>query len=291
MRVTLATLELASGSEAPRPTTTSSVSCSATSPAARGERLARCGRRRRAAFSDRGRARGRSRSSRPGCAGLIGVEHGGDVVLGVAGGEQHAGDGEDVVDALRDQPVEPVADDRPGEFEIAVLDRPVRRSASASVSASAANSATARAIAAAMAAEHDADRSSCARLRAASSTRATAMRCERRRASAASAMAGLPAIWPDRKRERRDERQDNDRHGRTSVDREVAAAATAACQDGPGLTPDLGRSQRDRFSPSGDNHPVSRELLGAPAPTAVNARLRRAFAVARTPPGWTGGEQ
>ena len=32
--------------------------------------------------------------------GRIGVEHGGNVVLGMAGGEQHAGDGEDLVDAL-----------------------------------------------------------------------------------------------------------------------------------------------------------------------------------------------
>ncbi len=53
----------------------------------------------------------------------IGVEHGRDVVLGVAGGEQHARQREHALDACVPQLVETKIDHRVGEFEIAVFDR------------------------------------------------------------------------------------------------------------------------------------------------------------------------
>ena len=59
--------------------------------------------------------------------GGIGVEHGRDVVLGVHRGKEHAGHSEDAGATLLAQPVEPVADHRIGEFEIAVFHRPVWR--------------------------------------------------------------------------------------------------------------------------------------------------------------------
>ncbi len=62
--------------------------------------------------------------------GGVGLEHRGNVVLGMAGGEQHAGHGEHVRDPLRPQAVEAVADDRLGEFEIAVFDRILRQARS-----------------------------------------------------------------------------------------------------------------------------------------------------------------
>ena len=55
----------------------------------------------------------------------IGVEHGGNVVLGVHRGKEHARHGQDAGAALFAQPVEPVPDHRIGEFEIAVVDLPV----------------------------------------------------------------------------------------------------------------------------------------------------------------------
>ena len=56
---------------------------------------------------------------------LIGVEHARDVVLGVAGGKQHAGNRKHPLDAHRAQLVETVGDNRVAEFEIAVFDRHV----------------------------------------------------------------------------------------------------------------------------------------------------------------------
>ncbi len=57
----------------------------------------------------------------------IGVEHRGDVVLGVAGGEQHAGDREDALRPGLAQLVEALVDHRVGEFEITVFHRHVRQ--------------------------------------------------------------------------------------------------------------------------------------------------------------------
>ena len=45
----------------------------------------------------------------------------------MAGGEEHARHGEDFSRASGDQPVEPLADHRPREFEIAMVERPVRK--------------------------------------------------------------------------------------------------------------------------------------------------------------------
>ena len=94
MRMTLATLELASGSEAPRPTTSSSVSSSATLAGCRGNGLG---------DTVAGGAQHLEIDAEFAAVGdlelrmfrRVGVEHRRDVVLGVAGGEQHAGDGED----------------------------------------------------------------------------------------------------------------------------------------------------------------------------------------------------
>ena len=61
---------------------------------------------------------------------LIGVEHRRDVVLGVAGGEQHARHGEHVGHAAFAQLVETVADDRSRELEEAELDIPSRQALS-----------------------------------------------------------------------------------------------------------------------------------------------------------------
>ena len=125
MRMTLATLELASGSEAPRPTTISRVSSAARRrrppPALRWTRspaaAAAWDRCQLAAVVDR----------HPGMLGLIGVEHRGDVVLGVAGGEEHAGHRQHAVCAALAQLVQAVADDRRGELEKAALDVVLRQ--------------------------------------------------------------------------------------------------------------------------------------------------------------------
>ncbi len=58
--------------------------------------------------------------------GGIGVDDRGNVVLGMAGREQHPRDRIDSPHPALDQPVQPVADDRRGEFEEPVLDLPVR---------------------------------------------------------------------------------------------------------------------------------------------------------------------
>ena len=52
--------------------------------------------------------------------GRIGIENGGDVVFGVAGGKQHGGHGQHPLHALGPQAVEPLAQDRPGKFQVAV---------------------------------------------------------------------------------------------------------------------------------------------------------------------------
>ena len=60
--------------------------------------------------------------------GRIGVEHRGDVVLHMAGGEQHAGNRQDVPHATAIELVESVADDGTGEFEETRGDRILRQS-------------------------------------------------------------------------------------------------------------------------------------------------------------------
>jgi hypothetical protein len=57
--------------------------------------------------------------------GHVGVQHRGNIVLGVAGREQHARHGQYAGHPNGAQPVQPVAQDRAGEFEIAVLHRRV----------------------------------------------------------------------------------------------------------------------------------------------------------------------
>src|SRR6185312_2198616 len=89
-----------------------------------------------------------------GMGGLVGLEHRWNIVLGVAGSKQHAGDGKDMPGPLGAQPVETVVDDRIGEFEVAVFDRnagkPLLEGASQG-----GKFVDGAAVAAAMAAEHD----------------------------------------------------------------------------------------------------------------------------------------
>jgi hypothetical protein len=63
---------------------------------------------------------------RAGILRLIGVEHRGNVVLGVTGGKQHARHRQNAGHALVAQPVETVRDHRIAEFEIAVFHRNIR---------------------------------------------------------------------------------------------------------------------------------------------------------------------
>src|SRR3546814_9409691 len=58
---------------------------------------------------------------------LVGVQHRRNVVLGVAGGEQHARHGEAARHAPGAQLVETLADDRRGEFQEAALHRVLRQ--------------------------------------------------------------------------------------------------------------------------------------------------------------------
>ena len=53
--------------------------------------------------------------------GGIGVEHRGDVVLGVASGKQHRRHRQHMADTPLPQGLEPIAQDRPGKFQIAVF--------------------------------------------------------------------------------------------------------------------------------------------------------------------------
>ena len=57
----------------------------------------------------------------------IGVEHGRNVVLGVARGKQHAGHGQHALNALGSQAVEAGADDGGGKFEVAIFNRVLRQ--------------------------------------------------------------------------------------------------------------------------------------------------------------------
>ena len=52
--------------------------------------------------------------------GGIGIENGGDVVFGVASGKQHGRHGQHPLHPLGPQAVEPLAQDRPGKFQVAV---------------------------------------------------------------------------------------------------------------------------------------------------------------------------
>ena len=153
MRVILATLELASGSEEPRPTTTSSVSPGGTGLAGGGERLADAG----GGGLDHAALDAELAAIVDGDAALggIAVEHRGDVVLGMAGGEEHAGDGQDAGDAAGHQGIEAVADDGRGKFQIAVLERPVREGC-AQPAGKVGELGRGQPVAAAMTADHDA---------------------------------------------------------------------------------------------------------------------------------------
>ena len=53
----------------------------------------------------------------------VGVENGGDVVLGVPGREQHRWNGQNPGHTLLTQGLEPIPQDRPGKFQIAMLNR------------------------------------------------------------------------------------------------------------------------------------------------------------------------
>ena len=55
--------------------------------------------------------------------GGVGVEYGGDVVLGVAGGEQHRRNRQDVPHPALAQGLQPIPQDRAGELQVAVLHR------------------------------------------------------------------------------------------------------------------------------------------------------------------------
>jgi hypothetical protein len=57
------------------------------------------------------------------------VEHGGNIVFGVAGGKQHARHGENVIGAAGAQIVKPLADGGPGEFEKPVHHLAIRQMA------------------------------------------------------------------------------------------------------------------------------------------------------------------
>ena len=62
--------------------------------------------------------------------GRIGVQHSRDVIFGVHRGKEHAGHGQNLVTALRTQPIQPVANDRVGKFQIAIFNGPFRRQVS-----------------------------------------------------------------------------------------------------------------------------------------------------------------
>ena len=59
--------------------------------------------------------------------GAVGVQHGGDVVLGVASGEQHRRHRQHMLHSACPQGVEAVAQDRPCKFQVAVLHRDLRQ--------------------------------------------------------------------------------------------------------------------------------------------------------------------
>ncbi len=56
--------------------------------------------------------------------GLIGIEHRGDVILGMTGSKQHAGNGQNARASLRHQIVQSLGKNRIGEFQIAIVNWP-----------------------------------------------------------------------------------------------------------------------------------------------------------------------
>ena len=149
---------------------------------------------------------------------------------------------------LRDQPVEPVADHRPGEFEIAVIDRPVAESAASSFSASAANSATACCVAAAVAADHHADR-------------VVLMRGERARCRMGYSVSCVTGEPPN----------DDD------VERSRAAAFAPRGlldRDGPGLDPRFGSVAAGSFQPLAGTTILEREASRRGAGGSTRGRDR-----------------
>ena len=121
------TLELASGSEAPRPTTTSRVSCGATSPCSYIGALDRfahalaCGADHLVID-----AKLAAVVHFDVVLGAVGVEHGRNVILGMARREQHPRHREDALTALLPQAVQTIADDRGGKLQIAVVNVELR---------------------------------------------------------------------------------------------------------------------------------------------------------------------
>ena len=196
-------------------------------------------------------------------------------------------------DALGDQPVEPVADDRPGEFQIAVLDRPVAESA-ASASRRARRTRRRRAGRGCRGrrASRRSGQSSQARPCGARRTlRAIAVRprCRGRgRARRAPANAEWPACsatwpgWAKAGAARDDEREEqrDAASGEPPIECErLARGAMAArlCEDGPGLDPRFGSVAAGSFQPLW-GQPSLREALVAGA-----AGGQRAAATAPVP--------
>ncbi len=116
-------LELASGSLVPRPTTSSSVSPRGRIPrrALRSAASMRSRERHRAAWA-RSRDRGRSAARCRGLSGGEAVDLPRQVVLDMACGEEHGGHARGCAGRRGPEPIEPVADHRPREFEIAAGD-------------------------------------------------------------------------------------------------------------------------------------------------------------------------
>ena len=92
---------------------------------------------------------------RPFVFGGVGVEDAGDVVFGVAGRKQHAGNSQHAGDALVAQLVEADVDDRVGELKVAVFDR-VLRQAGAKTFGDFGEFFNGETVSAAVAADHDA---------------------------------------------------------------------------------------------------------------------------------------
>ena len=99
-------------------------------------------------------------------AGLsrVAIQNRGDVVLGVPRGKEHSGDGQDALDPLGPQAVEPVPQDRAGKFQVAVFDRNVRQLAAQPLG-QLGEFGDGLFVAAAVAADHDPDRTTVDRLK------------------------------------------------------------------------------------------------------------------------------
>ena len=93
--------------------------------------------------------------AQPGLSG-VSIEHRGDVVLGMAGSEQHRRHGQDMADALAAQGFKSIAQDRSSEFQVAVLHRH-RRQMLLQLLGEGSKFADSEAIAAAMAANEHTD--------------------------------------------------------------------------------------------------------------------------------------